>query len=66
MILENGEVKILSSDNRKRILEIMDSMSNDALRCIAGAYKNIDIIKKSDLEKSYFYRFSWHDRPTQA
>lgn len=55
LILENGEVKILSSDNRKRILEIMDSMSNDALRCIAGAYKNIDIIKKSDLEKNLIF-----------
>lgn len=55
LILENGEIKILSSDKRKKILEIMDSMSNDALRCIAGAYKNIDIIQKSDLEKNLIF-----------
>lgn len=55
LILENGEVKILSTERRNKILGIMDSMSNDALRCIAGAYKNIDMIQKGDLEKNLVF-----------
>ncbi|MGL5245058.1 MAG: cation-translocating P-type ATPase, partial [Sarcina sp.] len=38
-IYEDGVVKTLTAQKKKQILDTVESMSNRALRCIAGAYK---------------------------
>lgn len=55
-ILINGEPVILNERYKKDILSAVEKMSFNALRCIAGAYKEKDIIKSSrELEKDLIF-----------
>ncbi|MCT8976085.1 calcium-translocating P-type ATPase, PMCA-type [Clostridium sp. CX1] len=54
-ILDRGEVKLFTSDQRQRVLKAVESMSFDALRCIAGAYKDEGIIKGKGLEENLVF-----------
>ncbi|MDW8799637.1 calcium-translocating P-type ATPase, PMCA-type [Clostridium sp. A1-XYC3] len=54
-ILDRGEVKLFTSDQRQRVLKAVESMSFDALRCIAGAYKDEGITKGKGLEENLVF-----------
>lgn len=54
-ILDNGEVKLLTSNYRQKILKAVEEMSFKALRCIAAAYKNNGIIKNLSLESDMIF-----------
>lgn len=49
-ILENGTIRPLAHQKKAQILDAMNNMSNRALRCIAGAYKESGISKDASLE----------------
>jgi Ca2+-transporting ATPase len=53
-IYVDGEERLLTSKDRKRIDEICDEMAEDALRVLAFAYKKIPT-KPVDLEKNYVF-----------
>lgn len=54
-ILENGKVKPMTIQKKKQIYSYVESMSNRALRCIAGAYKEEGIVKNSSLENDLIF-----------
>lgn len=54
-ILDKGEVRLLTSDYRNKILKAVETMSFDALRCIAGAYKDTGIVKGKGLEDNLIF-----------
>lgn len=54
-ILINGEVKPLTSYYKEKILSAVEAMSFNALRCIAAAYKDTDLIKGSSLENDLIF-----------
>lgn len=54
-ILENGTIKPLTIQKRKQVLSYMDSMSNRALRCLAAAYKEKNIVHNEELEKDLIF-----------
>lgn len=54
-ILENGTIKPLTIQKRRQVLSYMDSMSNRALRCLAAAYKEKNIVHNEDLEKDFIF-----------
>ena len=49
-VLENGKVKPLTAQKKKQIYSYIESMSNRALRCIAAAYKEENIVKNDSVE----------------
>ena len=49
-VLENGKVKPLTAQKKKQIYSYIESMSNRALRCIAAAYKEENVVKNDSVE----------------
>lgn len=49
-VLENGKVKPLTYQKKKQIYSYIESMSNRALRCIAAAYKEENLVKNESVE----------------
>lgn len=54
-ILINGEVKLLTSTLKNAVMRAVDNMSNNALRCIAGAYKDNGIVNNSSVERDLIF-----------
>lgn len=54
-VLINGEVKYMTPMVRNNIMKAVDSLSNNALRCIAGAYKDTGITKNSSVENDLIF-----------
>lgn len=54
-ILINGEVKLLTSYYKDKVNAAIESMSSNALRCIAGAYKDSGIRKDRSLESDLIF-----------
>lgn len=54
-ILIDGEVKLLTSYYKDKILRAIEEMSSNALRCIAAAYKDSNIRKDSSLESDLVF-----------
>lgn len=54
-ILDRGEVKLFTSDYREKVLKAVEAMSFNALRCIAGAYKEQNIVKGRGLEDNLIF-----------
>lgn len=50
-ILINGEVMQLTESYKKAVLRNVETMSNRALRCIAGAYRDTGITHSNSVEK---------------
>ena len=49
-VLENGKVKPLTYQKKKQIYSYIEAMSNRALRCIAVAYKEENLVKNESVE----------------
>ena len=49
-VLENGKVKPLTYQKKKQIYSYIEAMSNRALRCIAAAYKEENLVKNESIE----------------
>ena len=49
-LLENGKVKPLTYQKKKQIYSYIEAMSNRALRCIAAAYKEENLVKNESVE----------------
>lgn len=54
-ILENGIVQPFTSMKKAKVVKMVEEMSNKALRCIAGAYKDKDIVKSFSLERNLIF-----------
>lgn len=54
-ILDKGEVRLFTSDYREKVVKAVEAMSFNALRCIAGAYKEQNIIKGKGLEDNLIF-----------
>lgn len=54
-ILINGEKVLFQGIYKERVLRQIESMSNNALRCIAAAYKDSNISKNSTLEDNLVF-----------
>ncbi len=54
-VLVNGEVRLLTSDYRKKITTSVEEMSYNALRCIGAAYKDSGLTRNSSLESSLVF-----------
>ncbi|MGL5354210.1 MAG: cation-translocating P-type ATPase, partial [Clostridium sp.] len=54
-ILENGKVKQLTPQKKKQVLAYIEAMSNRALRCIAAAYKEEDVVKNDRVENGLVF-----------
>ncbi|ELC8441953.1 calcium-translocating P-type ATPase, PMCA-type [Clostridium perfringens] len=54
-IHEEGRVKLLTSQKKQQILNVVENMSNRALRCIAGAYKIDNLTRDEGLEKDLIF-----------
>ncbi|MFP4015390.1 MAG: cation-translocating P-type ATPase [Halanaerobiales bacterium] len=51
-ILENGEIKSLTEEKKKEILEVNSDLASDALRVLAGAYRPLgDIPEEPDSDE---------------
>ena len=49
-VLENGKVKPLTYQKKKQIYSYIEAISNRALRCIAAAYKEENLVKNESVE----------------
>ena len=54
-VLENGKVKPLTAQKKKQIYSYIESMSNRALRCIAAAYKDEQLVKNDSIENNLIF-----------
>ena len=54
-ILENGKVKPLTSQKKNQIYKYIEAMSNRALRCIAAAYRDENVVKSSLVENELVF-----------
>jgi P-type Ca2+ transporter type 2C len=54
-VLIEGEVRLLTATLKASIMKAVDSMSNNALRCIAGAYKDSGIVTNSTVERDLIF-----------
>ncbi len=54
-ILDKGEVRLFTSSYKEMVTKSVESMSFDALRCIAGAYKEEGITKGKTLEDNLIF-----------
>ncbi|WP_300261114.1 calcium-translocating P-type ATPase, PMCA-type [Clostridium sp.] len=54
-IHEEGRVKLLTSQKKQQILNVVENMSNRALRCIAGAYRVENLTKSESLENELIF-----------
>jgi P-type Ca2+ transporter type 2C len=54
-ILENGTIKPLTTQKKKQVASYIEAMSNRALRCIAAAYKESNLVKSESLENNLIF-----------
>lgn len=54
-VLDSGEVRPLTPIYKQKILIAVENMSYKALRCIAAAYKDNNIVKNSSLENDLIF-----------
>lgn len=54
-IHEEGRVKLLTSQKKQQILNVVENMSNRALRCIGGAYKVENLTRGESLENDLIF-----------
>lgn len=54
-VLESGKVKPLTAQKKKQIYSYIESMSNRALRCIAAAYKEDNLVKNDSIENNLIF-----------
>ncbi|OBR94951.1 calcium-translocating P-type ATPase, PMCA-type [Clostridium sp. 001] len=54
-ILDGSEVRIFTSDEKNKALKAVEKMSFDALRCIAGAYKDKEVVPGKSLEENLIF-----------
>ena len=54
-IHEEGRVKLLTSQKKQQILNVVENMSNRALRCIGGAYKVENLTRSESLENELIF-----------
>ncbi|MCR4943222.1 MAG: calcium-translocating P-type ATPase, PMCA-type [Clostridium sp.] len=54
-ILENGKIKPLTPQKKKKVYESIELMSSRALRCIAAAYKEQNLCKDERLENDLIF-----------
>ena len=54
-IKEEGRVKLLTFQKKQQILNIVENMSNRALRCIGGAYKVENLTRNESLENDLIF-----------
>ncbi|MGG5462688.1 calcium-translocating P-type ATPase, PMCA-type [Clostridium sp. B9] len=54
-IHEEGRVKILTPQKKQQILNVVENMSNRALRCIGGAYKIDNLSRDESLESDLIF-----------
>jgi len=54
-VLDNGEVKLLTSNLREKINLAIEEMSYNALRCIGAAYKETGILRNNSLENNLIF-----------
>lgn len=54
-IYEEGRVKPLTFQKKKQILDSVENMSNRALRCIGGAYKDSSLSRDEKLEDNLIF-----------
>ena len=54
-ILEQGKVKPLTPQKKKQVASYIESMSNRALRCIAAAYKDEEVVKNERVENGLVF-----------
>lgn len=55
LVLENGKVKPFTAQKKKQIHSYIESMSNRALRCIAAAYKEDNLVKNDSIENNLIF-----------
>ncbi|MBV4419119.1 calcium-translocating P-type ATPase, PMCA-type [Clostridium tyrobutyricum] len=54
-VLDKGNVRILTSNERNNIVKAIENMSLNALRCIAGAYKEKNLTRGKSLEDNLIF-----------
>ncbi|WP_363316048.1 calcium-translocating P-type ATPase, PMCA-type [Clostridium sp.] len=54
-ILDRGQVRILTAAEKNKILKAIETMSLNALRCIAGAYKEKNLARGKSLEENLIF-----------
>lgn len=54
-ILINGEVKLFTSNEKAKVNRMVESMTYKALRCMAAAYKENNIVKDKSLENDMIF-----------
>lgn len=54
-ILEYGKVKPLTAQKKRQVYSLIESMSNRALRCIAAAYKDENIVQSEIVEQGLIF-----------
>ncbi|MDU8975770.1 MAG: cation-translocating P-type ATPase, partial [Clostridium perfringens] len=54
-IHEEGRVKLLTSQKKQQILNVVENMSNRALRCIGGAYRVENLTRSESLENELIF-----------
>ncbi len=54
-ILEYGKIKPLTAQKKRQIYSLVESMSNRALRCIAAAYKDENIVHNESVEQGLIF-----------
>ncbi|WP_369702587.1 calcium-translocating P-type ATPase, PMCA-type [Clostridium moutaii] len=54
-ILDRGEVKLFTSSEKNKALRAVENMTSDALRCIAGAYKDSGVAAGKSLENNLIF-----------
>ena len=54
-ILEYGKLKPLTPQKKKQVLAYIEAMSNRALRCIAAAYKDEELVRNERVENGLIF-----------
>lgn len=54
-VMLNGQLRLFTNEEKNKALKAIENMSNRALRCIAGAYKEKEIRKNSTLESNLIF-----------
>ena len=54
-ILENNKIKPFTYQKKKQVMDFISAMSSRALRCLAAAYKEENLSKKSKLEENLIF-----------
>jgi Ca2+-transporting ATPase len=54
-VLINGEIRPLNSLLKNKIMKSVEEMSNNALRCIAAAYKESGVVKSKSVENNLIF-----------